>query len=116
MFDQALDDEGYVIFMGKLEPLKGIYPLLEAARKASHVTIILAGGVDEPLQSQLLSLLPQNVKYVGFKAGQALTDLRRGARAIVVPSLCYENQPLSILEAFVRESLLSPATWAGCAN
>jgi len=99
-FAYTPEDEGYLLFLAKLEPLKGIFPLLDAARRVPHVNVVLAGRVDEPLQSQLPTLLPSNVTYAGFKGGQELADLRRGARALVLPSLWYENQPLSILEAF----------------
>ncbi len=92
-------DNGYILFLGKLEPLKGVYPLLEAARLAADVPVVLAGNAEEPILSQL-DHLPPNVKYVGFQTGEALANLCGNARAIVLPSLWYENQPLSILEAF----------------
>ena len=99
-FELTNDDRGYILFLGKLEPLKGILPLADAARKVPRVTVILAGRAEEPLKSQLPALLSSNVEYVGFKSGAELADLRRGARAFILPSLWYENQPLSILEAF----------------
>ena len=99
-FSRCSSDQGYILFLGKLEPLKGIYPLLEAARKAPRVKVVLAGNVEEPLRSRLPMLVSANVKYVGFKIGKELDDLRSGARSLVLPSLWYENQPLSILEAF----------------
>lgn len=93
-------DEGFLLFLGKLEPLKGIRPLLEACRRTSEVRLLLAGRVEEALARELPTLLPSNANYVGLKHGQELHDLVRRARAIVVPSLWYENQPFSILEAF----------------
>jgi len=62
--------------------------------------LILAGRVEEPLASELPALLPRNAQYVGMKQQEELRALLRGALAIVVPSLWYENQPFSILEAF----------------
>jgi glycosyltransferase involved in cell wall biosynthesis len=44
--------------------------------------------------------LPENAEYVGLKHGQELIDLTHNALAVVLPSICYENQPFSILEAF----------------
>jgi glycosyltransferase involved in cell wall biosynthesis len=99
-FEPIGEDDGYLLFLGKLERLKGIYCLIEAARKSPNVQIVLAGRVEEPLLGQLPELLPSNVKYVGFKSGDELTALRRRARAFVLPSQWYENQPFSILEAF----------------
>jgi glycosyltransferase involved in cell wall biosynthesis len=93
-------DEGYILFLGKLEPIKGIYPLLEASHLAPETRLILAGRVGEPLASQLPALLPPHAEYAGMKQGEDLYRLLVGARAIVLPSLCYENQPFSITEAF----------------
>jgi glycosyltransferase involved in cell wall biosynthesis len=97
---QTEDDEGYILFLGKLEALKGIRILFEAARRAPQVRVIVAGGADESMLRQLPDLLPPNVTYVGFQSGQELMNLKRKARAIALPSIWYENQPLSILEAF----------------
>ena len=100
MFHNGDDNEGYLLFLGKLKPIKGIRPLLEACRLALEIRLILAGGVEESLASELLTLLPPNAQYVGLKHGEELRQLLRNARAVVLPSLSYENQPLSILEAF----------------
>ena len=100
MFHGVLDDKGYLLFMAKLDPIKGIYPLLEACRIVPEITLILAGRVDEPMAGQLVDLLPPNAKYVGMKQGERLRELLMGARAVVLPSLCYENQPFTITEAF----------------
>jgi glycosyltransferase involved in cell wall biosynthesis len=92
--------EGYLVFMGKLETLKGIYPLLDACRQLPQVKLILAGRVEEPIKSLLPGLLPPNAIYVGMKQGDELKHLRANARALILPSIWYENQPFSILEAF----------------
>lgn len=93
-------DQGYLLFLGRLEAIKGIDVLIEAARRAKEVPLLIAGSVGEPLASQLPELLPENAKYVGLKHGQELTDLTHNALAVILPSVCYENQPFSILEAF----------------
>jgi glycosyltransferase involved in cell wall biosynthesis len=99
-FSNDQQDQGYLLFLGKLEELKGINILIEAIRLVKDVPLMIAGRVDEPLASMLPELLPENAKYVGLKAGQELADLTRNAFALVLPSICYENQPYSILEAF----------------
>ena len=40
-----------------------------------------------------------NITLKGFVAGKALTDLMANAKLLIAPSVCYENNPLSILEA-----------------
>jgi glycosyltransferase involved in cell wall biosynthesis len=93
-------DNGYILFLGKLETIKGIDILINAARLAKDVPLKLAGSMDKVLANQLPDILPENVQYLGLKHGQELVELTRNALAIVVPSIWYENQPFSILEAF----------------
>ena len=38
--------------------------------------------------------------FLGYLSGEALFDRLRAARAIVLPSECYENAPISLLEAY----------------
>lgn len=99
-FWEGEDDQGYLLFLGRLETIKGIEVLIKSARRAKEVPLLIAGSVDEPLASRLPDILPENAKYVGLKHGQELADLTRNALAVVMPSICYENQPFSILEAF----------------
>ena len=93
------DHRGYFLFFGRLEPIKGIRPLLEACRMSPDVRLMMAGQVGEQLAGELADL-PPNVEYLGMKFGEELRALVDGAQAVVVPSLWYENQPFSILEAF----------------
>jgi glycosyltransferase involved in cell wall biosynthesis len=99
-FGESTHDEGYVLFLGKLEAIKGIRPLLRACRLAPEVRLILAGRADDHLVTELPALLPGNAQYVGMKHGEELRHLLHNALAVVLPSLWYENQPFSIQEAF----------------
>jgi glycosyltransferase involved in cell wall biosynthesis len=93
-------DQGYFLFLGKVEPLKGIFPLLQAAGMVSDLPLLLAGAIKEPLAGQLSGLLPPNATYLGLKSKPEVIDLLVGARALILPSIWYENQPFAILEAF----------------
>jgi len=98
----ASPSEGYVLFMGRIEATKGMAALLVASRMAPNVRVVVAGPADESAQRAWLSQLPANVEYVGFLQGEALQRRLAGALAVVVPTICYENQPFSVLEAFAR--------------
>jgi glycosyltransferase involved in cell wall biosynthesis len=89
-----------LLFMGRLEEIKGVVPLLEACARVPQVRLVLAGSASESFVMRLPSLLPANATYVGLKQKADLQDLLSHALAVVVPSLWYENQPFSILEAF----------------
>jgi len=92
----------YILFLGKLSAIKGIRPLLDACRLAPDVKLILAGSIEPGMQAEIEGSLPSNVEYVGLKHGSELQQLIKESTCIVLPSLWYENQPYSILEAFAK--------------
>jgi glycosyltransferase involved in cell wall biosynthesis len=99
-FHVTNQEDGYILFFGRLDPIKGIYTLLEAAKKIPGVRIVCAGRINEVEGTKMRAQFGKNLEYVGFKTGEELRELVRRCRGVVVPSLCYENQPFSILEAF----------------
>ena len=99
-FNLSATNGTYFLFLGKLEPIKGIYPLLQAFARTPEAELVLAGSVDGVLEQKLRQLMPANAKYVGLKHGVELQNLISHAQVVILPSLWYENQPYSILEAF----------------
>jgi glycosyltransferase involved in cell wall biosynthesis len=95
---------GYVLFAGRISKEKGVGTLLEAASKLRKQRFVIAG--EGPLLGDFESSAEArgltNVEFVGYAKGDELEDLLRGAGCVVVPSISYENLPLSILEAFAR--------------
>ncbi len=92
-----------VVFAGRLSPEKGVDTLLHAlARTPGAVQLHVAG--DGPSRSQLERIAdqvaPGRVKFYGRLSADALAVLVSGSLATVVPSRWYENQPMTILEAF----------------
>ena len=92
-----------MLFLGRLTPIKGIYTLLEASQMVPDIRILLAGRIEEPLKSTMTEIMPDNVEYMGIVHGLELRHLLVNSTALVMPSLWYENQPFSILEAFACE-------------
>ena len=91
----------YVAYFGRLSEEKGLSVLVEAARETPEILYRIVG--DGPLKKNLQLLITnyklQNVSLEGFQTGEKLRKLIEEARVIVVPSVWYENYPLSILEA-----------------
>ncbi len=91
----------YVLCVGRLSPEKGVMTLLRAISRCG-IPVKLAGmGPSEAKCKELVAadgLL--NVDFCGYCEGQKLQEIYQGAAFIVVPSECYENAPMSILEAF----------------
>ncbi len=94
----ARGHDGYLLFAGRIETLKGVETLLEAVRVTGQRLIIAGNGNWRATLERRIRSLPQ-VSYVGFRSGRALRDLIAGAKAVVVPSQWYENCPMSVLEA-----------------
>jgi glycosyltransferase involved in cell wall biosynthesis len=90
----------YFLYFGRLASEKGITTLIRAAKLAGASVKIAGTG---PIEADLHALqgdLRGDVEFLGFRSGQALHDLIRGARAVVVPSEWYENAPMVVLESF----------------
>lgn len=96
----AFEPGGYVLYFGRLATYKGVATLLRACRQAGVALKIAGSGPDEAALRKLQADLGGDVEFVGFREGQALHDLVRGARAVVLPTEWYENAPMSVLEAF----------------
>ena len=89
---------GYFLYFGRIEKLKGLRTLLDAFDGAPHRLIIAGDGSWCDEMVACIRSAP-NIEYRGFQSGRALTELIAGARAVIVPSLWYENCPMSVLEA-----------------
>ena len=85
----------YIAFAGRLAKEKGIELLAETAKLLPEYTFLVAG---EGPEKHLLENIA-NIKLAGFLSGDRLVDFISQARVFVVPSIWYENCPLSILEA-----------------
>lgn len=102
MFRFVQKDQGYGLYIGRLTAIKGIRTLVEACRRNPDIQLLLAGRIEDSLANEIPVSLPPNARYVGLKHGAELRQLLDGAQFVVLPSLWYENQPFSILEAFAR--------------
>ncbi len=92
-FDRKKDS--YIVYVGRLSKEKGVEHIAEVAKLLPEYTFVVAGsGPDE----DMLKGIP-NIKLAGFLTGDKLTELMGNAKVLLLPSVCYENCPLSILEA-----------------
>ncbi len=99
----AGDDDGYLLYFGRLSAEKGIHVLLEATEKAPGVRLVVAGeGPDERAAHQFVETrgLADRIVFAGYRSGDDLQNLVRRARACVLPSTGAENHPIAILESF----------------
>ncbi len=85
----------YIAFAGRLSAEKGTAVLAEVARLLPELRFVVMG--DGPEKAALAGL--ENVTLTGFLTGEELKTNIACAAALAVPSVCFENCPLSILEA-----------------
>ncbi len=107
------DYSGRILFFGRLSPEKGVSTLIEAsAISGVAVDIVGTGPIEQELQT-LAKQLDAPVTFFGRLDGDALWEKVGAARAVVMPSECYENAPLAVLEAFQLERPLIGADIGG---
>ncbi len=90
----------YVLFVGRLERIKGLQDVIPLFDAASPADLWVAGtGTYEPALRRLAAGR-SSVRFLGHRPPEELPGLYRGAAALVAPSICYEVFPLVVLEAF----------------
>ena len=86
---------GDIIFVGRLSPEKGAFVFAEAASKIGVRPVFVGDG---PIAGRIAARYPE-ARLLGWQDSAGVQAAMRSARALVFPSLWYEGQPLTILEA-----------------
>lgn len=98
--DQIYPKGDYYLYIGRLSEEKGIGTLISALRKVTAKTIIAGDG---PLLSEINNVIEKygmkHVQCLGFVKGEKKNELIAKANALIVPSLCYENFPMAVVES-----------------
>lgn len=99
---KTVSENKYYLFYGRLSDEKGVATLLRAFRDIPqcHLKIVGTGPKEQELKDFVQSVSMQNIEFLGFKRGQELKDLVKNAYFVIVPSECYENNPMSIIESY----------------
>ncbi len=94
---------GYVLFVGRLSPEKGLPTLLQAWNRLGN-TIQLRIAGDGPLRAELMDYCERHdlssVRFMGHLERVETQEAFKNAHFLVLPSVCYENFPMTIVEAF----------------
>lgn len=90
--------EDYYVYVGRLSPEKGTDTLLKAAATLPFRLKILGSGMDyERLKTEYSE--NQNIEFLGHCDAQTVANILSKAKFSVLPSECYENNPLSAIES-----------------
>lgn len=103
-YRKAVGSGDYVLYFGRLERIKGVFTLLNAAKKLPHIPFIIAGdgnAASDVRRTIELQKLP-NVKAIGFQHGDTLDELIAGCRFSVLPTEWSETFGLTVLETFMK--------------
>lgn len=92
----------HFLYFGRLERLKGLFTLLDAAADLPDVPLIIAGeGTARTALERVVSNRGlDHVSFVGFQSGDSLDELIRDSICTVLPSEWWETFGLTTLESF----------------
>lgn len=99
----ALEKEGYILFLGRLVPEKGLRYLIKAYKSLdTDKKLVIAGGASDTadFESEIKAMASDDnrIIFTGFVQGRILEELYSNAYVYVLPS-DLEGMPLSLLEA-----------------
>lgn len=108
-FSTSIDEQGknitkdkYFLFFGRLSYEKGLKTLLSAFKDIPKckLKVVGIGPKEDELKNYTLKNDMQNIEFLGYKQGEELNNLVKNAFFVVVPSEWYENNPMTIIEAY----------------
>jgi glycosyltransferase involved in cell wall biosynthesis len=95
--------ENSIVYFGRLTDEKGLWTLLKATRnigKETEIKVIGDGPLRNNLEEWVKKEVVKNVRFLGYRKGDELYREIKKSMAVVLPSEWYENNPISVLEAF----------------
>ena len=99
----GLEKDGYILFLARITPEKGLHYLIDAYKSLkTDKKLVIAGGI-EPKTEYIESVLEMakgvdNIVFTGFVSGKTLAALFTNCYVYVLPS-DLEGMPMSLLEA-----------------
>lgn len=97
-YQPVVKDGGYFLYYGRLSHEKGIETLIETFSRHPELKLMVVGT--GPNEQELRRKNYPNINFLGYKNGSDLYNIVRNARFVCVPSEWYENNPMTIVEAY----------------
>jgi glycosyltransferase involved in cell wall biosynthesis len=94
----GLHQEQFGLFVGRLSSEKGVATLLEAWRTLGGGALLRVVG--QGPEEHLLTVDRPGVEWLGWQPREQVLDLMKRAAFLILPSECYENFPLTLVEAY----------------
>lgn len=97
-YDVNETPEDYFCYVGRLSSEKGVATLLKAVRLAGvKLKVAGTGPMEEELKNMYADV--PDIEFLGQLDSAGVARLLRDAAASVMPSECYENNPLGVIES-----------------
>ncbi|HET6566590.1 MAG TPA: glycosyltransferase family 4 protein [Rhodothermales bacterium] len=90
----------YFLYVGRLEKLKGLQDVIPIFERYDQADLLVVGDGNYRVALERLAGGNPRVRFTGAQPYEELARLYRHARALLVPSLCYETFGQIVLEAF----------------
>lgn len=90
----------YLFYYGRITEEKGIQTLIDVMTKLKNLKLKVAGT--GPLLNKLKDKSSGNVEFLGFINGEELSTVIENSSFVVIPSEWYENNPLTLIEAYAH--------------
>ena len=101
-YSNDIKDGGYAFYFGRLSDEKGVVNLVKAFSKCQRGLLYIAGEGEK--KDEIYTFikkynLEKKVKLLGFLGREKIISYLSSCRFVIVPSICSENCPYSIIEA-----------------
>ncbi|MEQ1857441.1 MAG: glycosyltransferase family 4 protein [Longimicrobiales bacterium] len=90
----------YFLFVGRLERIKGLDDVIPLFRNEKRADLLIAGDGEYAGTLRELARGIDNVHFLGRVKPDDLGRYYRHARALIVPSVCYETFGIILIESF----------------
>ncbi len=97
-------EKPYILFVGRLEVIKGLQTVIPSWDKTREVDLLIAGGGDYGEELRRMAAGNPRIHFLGALNQKQLGALYYHANAVLVPSITYETFGMIIIEAFARKT------------
>lgn len=102
LFDLSLEHDGYLLFSGRINPVKGVKEAIRVARDSQH-KLLIAGPPDhghaDYFEQHIKPELDENILYLGRMDQEQLKTYYQKAKALLTPVQWEEPFGLTTIEA-----------------
>lgn len=116
----GLERSGYILYLGRLVPEKGLRYLVQAYKNVkTEKKLIIAGGASDTNdfinELKEMAADDERIEFIGFVQGRILEELYSNAYVYTLPS-DLEGMPLSLLEAMSYDNCCLVSDIPECAD